>query len=128
MTIGTVENHPVVSQAEWIIARKDLLVREKQLTHERDAMDAARRALPWVLLEKKYVFEGADGNESHPAATMERFLQWSGQPYRSLGALECRCGRRRAGCDPRRSGPMLLCQLQDSESPGAVRQIRRGLA
>jgi predicted dithiol-disulfide oxidoreductase (DUF899 family) len=64
MTIGTVENHPVVSQAEWIIARKDLLVREKQLTRQRDAVDAARRALPWIRIEKEYSFEGPNGKET----------------------------------------------------------------
>jgi len=64
MTTETVETHPVVSQAEWLAARMDLLAREKQLTRQRDAVDAARRALPWVRVEKEYVFDGPSGKET----------------------------------------------------------------
>lgn len=64
MTTGTVETHPIVSQAEWLAARMDLLAREKQLTRQRDAVDAARRALPWVRVEKEYVFCGPNGKET----------------------------------------------------------------
>jgi predicted dithiol-disulfide oxidoreductase (DUF899 family) len=54
----------VVSEAEWLIARKDLLAREKEFSRERDALSAARRQLPWVKVEKNYVFEGPDGKET----------------------------------------------------------------
>jgi predicted dithiol-disulfide oxidoreductase (DUF899 family) len=64
MTTGTVQTHPVVSQEEWLALRQDLLAREKQLTRERDAVDAARRALPWVRVEKDYVFDGPNGRET----------------------------------------------------------------
>jgi predicted dithiol-disulfide oxidoreductase (DUF899 family) len=51
----------VVSRDEWLAARKELLVREKELTRVRDALSADRRALPMVRIEKDYVFEGPDG-------------------------------------------------------------------
>jgi predicted dithiol-disulfide oxidoreductase (DUF899 family) len=51
----------VVSREEWLGARKDLLVREKELTRQRDALNADRRRLPMVEIEKEYAFEGSDG-------------------------------------------------------------------
>jgi predicted dithiol-disulfide oxidoreductase (DUF899 family) len=51
----------VVSRAEWLIARKELLVREKEATRVRDGVNAARRRLPMVKIEKDYVFEGPAG-------------------------------------------------------------------
>ena len=51
----------VVSRAEWLRARKDLLAKEKELTRSRDALNAERRRLPMVEIEKPYVFEGPDG-------------------------------------------------------------------
>jgi predicted dithiol-disulfide oxidoreductase (DUF899 family) len=53
-------NYPrIVSEHEWVVARKDLLTREKELTRLRDEVSRHRRALPWVKIKKKYVFEGA---------------------------------------------------------------------
>ncbi|HET7269869.1 MAG TPA: DUF899 domain-containing protein [Rubrobacter sp.] len=51
----------VVSREEWITARKELLDREKELTRQRDKLNADRRRLPMVRIEKEYVFEGPDG-------------------------------------------------------------------
>jgi predicted dithiol-disulfide oxidoreductase (DUF899 family) len=56
--------HPVVSQAEWIAARKALLVREKEATRMRDQLNAERMALPWVKVDKQYAFETPDGRKS----------------------------------------------------------------
>jgi predicted dithiol-disulfide oxidoreductase (DUF899 family) len=53
--------HEVVSREQWLEARRALLVEEKALTRERDRLSAKRRGLPWVRVEKDYVFEGADG-------------------------------------------------------------------
>ena len=55
---------PVVSRDEWLIARKELLVAEKAATRARDALNANRRRLPMVAIEKDYVFEGPDGEAS----------------------------------------------------------------
>jgi len=54
----------VVSRNEWLNARKRLLVKEKAFTRRRDALSRARRALPWVRIDKEYVFDGPDGKES----------------------------------------------------------------
>src|SRR5438270_5113475 len=57
-------SHEVVSEADWLVARKDLLAREKEFNRQRDAFSAARRALPWVKIEKEYVFDGPSGKET----------------------------------------------------------------
>jgi predicted dithiol-disulfide oxidoreductase (DUF899 family) len=53
--------HEIVSHEEWLTARKQLLAEEKEFTRLRDRLSAKRRALPWVKLEKNYVFDGPDG-------------------------------------------------------------------
>jgi predicted dithiol-disulfide oxidoreductase (DUF899 family) len=54
----------VVSRDEWIAARKELLDKEKAFTRLRDQLSAERRALPWVKVEKSYVFDGPNGKET----------------------------------------------------------------
>ncbi|MGW6212703.1 DUF899 domain-containing protein [Streptomyces sp. NPDC055109] len=51
----------IVSREEWRAAREELLVREKAATRARDALNAARRGLPMVEIDKEYVFESGDG-------------------------------------------------------------------
>ena len=53
--------HRVVSREEWLTARKAHLKNEKALTHLRDLVAAERRALPWVKIDKEYVFDTAEG-------------------------------------------------------------------
>ncbi len=53
--------HTVVSREEWITARKAHMAREKELTRARDALSEARRNLPWMKVDKDYVFEGPRG-------------------------------------------------------------------
>lgn len=64
MTTSQANQPKVVSQAEWLAARKQLLLKEKNFTRERDALSAERRKLPWVKVEKEYVFDGPAGKES----------------------------------------------------------------
>ena len=52
---------PIVSREEWNAARQKLLVKEKDLTHARDALAAARRRMPWTAVEKEYRFDGPAG-------------------------------------------------------------------
>ncbi|MBT2187537.1 DUF899 domain-containing protein [Sphingobium nicotianae] len=54
-------HHPVVSREDWVTARKALLEKERAMTHALDALRAERRQLPWVRIEKNYVFDGPDG-------------------------------------------------------------------
>jgi len=56
--------HPVVSRDEWLAARRALLAKEKELTRARDRLAEERRALPWVRIDKAYVFEGPRGRET----------------------------------------------------------------
>ena len=53
--------HAIATRDEWLEARKALLAREKALTRERDAVNRERLALPWVRIDKNYVFETEAG-------------------------------------------------------------------
>ena len=52
---------PIATRDEWLAARKELLTKEKELTKQRDALNAERRNLPMVEIEKDYVFDGPNG-------------------------------------------------------------------
>jgi predicted dithiol-disulfide oxidoreductase (DUF899 family) len=52
-----------VSRAEWLVARKELLKKEKEFTGQRDALSAERHKLPMVKIEKDYVFKGLSGHK-----------------------------------------------------------------
>jgi predicted dithiol-disulfide oxidoreductase (DUF899 family) len=61
---GQTPEHPIVSRDEWIAARKRLLKKEKEFTRLRDQLNAECRELPWVRVEKEYVFDGPKGKET----------------------------------------------------------------
>jgi predicted dithiol-disulfide oxidoreductase (DUF899 family) len=56
--------HPVVSREAWLAARRQHLAKEKEFTRLRDRLSAERRELPWVRVEKDYVFDGPAGQET----------------------------------------------------------------
>jgi predicted dithiol-disulfide oxidoreductase (DUF899 family) len=56
-TVRGIENRKVVSQKEWLAARKKLLVKEKKFSKLHDELNLQRRKLPWVKIEKEYVFD-----------------------------------------------------------------------
>jgi predicted dithiol-disulfide oxidoreductase (DUF899 family) len=60
----TVQQHEVVSNREWVEARKELLVREKEFARQREALAQQRRDLPWEAVTKGYAFEGPDGTQT----------------------------------------------------------------
>jgi predicted dithiol-disulfide oxidoreductase (DUF899 family) len=62
--MSTMKTPPIVSPEEWKAAREKMLVKEKAFTHSRDALAAERRRMPWMLVEKKYEFEGPKGRVS----------------------------------------------------------------
>ncbi len=78
----TMANLPdVVSREEWLTARKDLLAKEKDLTRARDRVNADRRRLPMVRVDKPYSFEGPDGTvtlldmfQGRPQLVMHHFM------------------------------------------------------
>jgi predicted dithiol-disulfide oxidoreductase (DUF899 family) len=57
-------NHEVVSQTEWLAARKALLALEKEETKLRDKVRAERLTLPWVKVDKTYTFETPEGRKT----------------------------------------------------------------
>src|SRR6516165_174251 len=58
------KNHKVVSANEWLEARKQFLIQEKEFARLRDQLSRQRRALPWVKLDKEYIFHGPKGKET----------------------------------------------------------------
>src|SRR5450432_2121030 len=63
MTINTTPHPRIVSQDEWLAERKKLLAEEKELTKHHDRVNAERRRLPMVKIEKDYVFDGPEGKK-----------------------------------------------------------------
>jgi predicted dithiol-disulfide oxidoreductase (DUF899 family) len=55
---------PVVKPADWERARQTMLTKEKAHTRARDALAAERRRMPWMAVEKAYLFEGPNGKVS----------------------------------------------------------------
>jgi predicted dithiol-disulfide oxidoreductase (DUF899 family) len=55
------QQHQIVSREEWIKARKTHMAHEKELTRARERLAEERRGLPWVKVDKTYVFDGPDG-------------------------------------------------------------------
>ncbi len=64
MQVMEAVNHKVVSETEWLEASKSFLAKEKALTRRRDALSRERRELPWVKVEKNYVFDGPNGKQT----------------------------------------------------------------
>src|SRR3954466_10780410 len=61
MTASEVPHPPIVSREQWLAERKKLLADEKELTRHYDRVNAARRRLPMVKIEKNYLFEAPGG-------------------------------------------------------------------
>ena len=64
LTEATLAHHPVVTHDQWITQRKALLVQEKALSHQTDELARQRRALPWVRVDKTYVFDTPQGKRT----------------------------------------------------------------
>jgi len=82
----------IVSRDEWLAARKELLVKEKELTKLRDRVSAERRALPWVSVEKQYVFDGPAGKvtladlfDGRSQLFIKHFMMGPGQAGQCVG-------------------------------------------
>jgi predicted dithiol-disulfide oxidoreductase (DUF899 family) len=90
--IDRLSDHEIVSRADWLVARKDLLKREKELTRLRDQLSAERRALPWVKIDKQYIFDAPDGKvtladlfEGRSQLFMKHFMMGPGQTTQCVG-------------------------------------------
>jgi predicted dithiol-disulfide oxidoreductase (DUF899 family) len=61
---GSLKHHKIVSEKEWLEARKTLLQKEREFTKLRDQLNRQRRELPWEAVDKEYVFDGPDGKQT----------------------------------------------------------------
>src|SRR5258705_6310456 len=64
MSTGTKVQRKIVPQEQGLPARKELPAAEKEFTRQRDALSAKRREMPWVKVEKNYIFDGPNGKVS----------------------------------------------------------------
>src|SRR6202521_1887122 len=64
MTTSTIPHPPIVSRDQWLAQRRKLLADEKELTKHYDRVNAQRRRLPMVKLEKDYIFDGLTGKQN----------------------------------------------------------------
>jgi hypothetical protein len=65
-----------VPEDRWLAQRKSLLAREKELTHLRDQIARERRALPWVRVDKNYVFDAPEGRARWPNCSTAAANWW----------------------------------------------------
>ncbi len=63
MTTATIPHPPIVSRDQWLTERRQLLTHEKELTAHYDRVNAERRRLPMVKIDKDYVFDGPNGKQ-----------------------------------------------------------------
>jgi len=89
---STESGHQIVSRQEWIAARKALLAKEKELTRRRDQLAAERTALPWVKIEKEYVFDAPEGKvtlaglfDGRSQLFIKHFMMGPGQVTQCVG-------------------------------------------
>jgi len=86
------ESHRIVSREQWLEERTALLAKEKAFTRMRDELNAQRRALPWVKIEKEYVFDAPEGEVTLAQLFDERgqlfikhFMMGPGQTTQCVG-------------------------------------------
>src|SRR5438093_10942498 len=82
----------IVSREEWLTARIALLAKEKELTRLRDRLSTERRALPWIRVEKPYVFDGPEGKvtladlfDGRSQLFIKHFMMGPGQVTQCVG-------------------------------------------
>lgn len=85
MKTNSFEKPKVVSSEKWLAAREELLREEKEFTRLQDRLNARRRALPWVKVEKTYTFDSPEGRVSlgdlfdgHSQLIVQHFMLGSG--------------------------------------------------
>src|SRR3979409_977104 len=102
MTASTIPHPPVASREQWLVERKKLLTHEEELTKNRDRINAERRRLPMVKIDKDYVFDGPNGKRNlkalfeGPTATCRLSLHVRSELGQGLPILHeaCECAWR----------------------------------
>jgi predicted dithiol-disulfide oxidoreductase (DUF899 family) len=86
--------HRIVSREEWLEARIALLAKEKELTRQRDRLSAERREMPWMRVEKAYVFDGPAGKvtlaelfDGRSQLFLKHFMMGPGQEHHCVGCF-----------------------------------------
>src|SRR5579862_7873988 len=86
------ESHRIVTREEWLNERTALLAKEKAFTKMRDDLNAQRRALPWVKIEKGYVFDAPEGKvtlaqlfDGRSQLFIKHFMMGPGQTTQCVG-------------------------------------------
>jgi predicted dithiol-disulfide oxidoreductase (DUF899 family) len=84
--------HEIVPRDEWLKARIALLAKEKALTRARDELSGEQRALPWVQIDKEYVFDGPSGKvtlaelfDGRSQLFIKHFMMGPGQKHQCVG-------------------------------------------
>jgi predicted dithiol-disulfide oxidoreductase (DUF899 family) len=84
----------IASREEWLRARNAHHAKEKALTRARDALSAERRALPWVRIDKQYVFDGPQGKvtlaelfDGRSQLFIKHFMMGPGQAHHCVGCF-----------------------------------------
>jgi predicted dithiol-disulfide oxidoreductase (DUF899 family) len=103
----------IVGRDEWLQARRQLLAREKELTRQRDELNADRRRLPMVRVEKDYVLQGATG-EVHLLDLFEGRRQLIVQHFMFDPSWETGCPSCTADADERSEGLLEHLQARDT--------------
>ena len=92
MSTATLQGPKVVSREEWLAARKELLAKEKEFTRQQDDFRAQQRALPWVKVEKEYVFDSTAGKmtltqlfNGRTQLFLKHFMMGPGQKQQCVG-------------------------------------------
>ena len=104
----------VISLSEWLTARKALLAKEKELTRLRDALNAERRRLPIVKVEKDYVFDGPNG-KARLIDLFEGRRQLYVHHFMWIDALDTGCPTCSAAADMNFNSIPWLAQLEQRE-------------
>src|SRR5690349_16540610 len=84
--------HSIVTREEWLTARIALLAREKEMTQLRDDVTAERQRLPWVRIDKPYVFDGPSGQvtlselfDNRSQLFLKHFMMGPGAEHQCVG-------------------------------------------
>ena len=64
VTDESLRSHRVVSRQQWLDERAAFLKKEKAFSRQREQLAAERRALPWMKIDKRYVFDGPKGQQT----------------------------------------------------------------
>lgn len=90
--MSVMDSPRIVSREEWLAARNALMTKEKELTRFRDQLAAERRALPWVKVEKRYVFDAPQGKvtladlfDGRSQLFVKHFMMGPGQTTQCVG-------------------------------------------